>query len=151
MYEDIDQRIINVLLGNGRASLRQIAEETDVSVTTISNHLEQLEEEGILTGYSPNINYDGLGYDVTAVTQVRVSGDGFTDFTNDVHDHPQFITVYETTGDYDVHITGKFEDTDDMNIHIKELLNHPAVEDANTNVVLSTEKEHEQFELTVDE
>ena len=151
MYENIDQEIINVLLEDGRASLRQIAEETDVSVTTVSNHLEQLQEDGVLTGFSPDINYGELGYDVTGIMQVRIDGEGIGAFTDDVHEQPQFISVHEVTGDYDVHIIGKFKDTDGMNNHIKDLLNHPAVEDVNTSVVLSTEKDNQQFELTVDE
>lgn len=151
MYDNIDQRIINELLDDGRASLREIAEETGVSVTTVSNHLDDLESDGVLTGYSPDINYAGVGYDVTAITQVRIEGEGISAFTSDVHDQQQLISVYETTGDYDVHMIGKYKDTDDMNDHIKQLLNHPAVQDANTSVVLSAEKENEQFELSVDE
>jgi len=52
-YDNLDLKIINLLLEDGRASLRSIAEELDVSVTTISNHLKSMEEEGIVQGFKP--------------------------------------------------------------------------------------------------
>lgn len=151
MYDNIDQRIINALLDDGRASLREIAEQTDVSVTTISNHIQELESENVITGYQPVVNYDELGYDVTAITQILVDGSSIQEFTEVLHEIPQLISVHQTTGEYDLHAVGKYEDTDDLNDHVKELLSHDAVEDANTSVVLSTEKEHDQFQLPVEE
>ncbi|KMT45703.1 hypothetical protein EL22_28645 [Halostagnicola sp. A56] len=44
-YENLDAKLVNALLGDGRASLRSLAEELDVSVTTVSNHLSDLEEQ----------------------------------------------------------------------------------------------------------
>ncbi|TVT93776.1 Lrp/AsnC family transcriptional regulator, partial [Haloferax volcanii] len=38
-YENLDSDLINALLEDGRRSLRSLAEELDVSVTTVSNHL----------------------------------------------------------------------------------------------------------------
>jgi DNA-binding Lrp family transcriptional regulator len=151
MYDNIDQRIINVLLTDGRASLRNIADQTDVSVTTVSNHIQDLESESILTGYQPVVNYTELGYGVTAITQVSVEGSSIEEFTEMLRDIQQIITVYQTTGEYDIHMVGKYRTTADLDDHIKELLSHDAVEDANTSVVLSTEKENEQFQLPAEE
>jgi len=44
------------------ASDTNIAEETDVTGTTIHNRIEQLEEKGIITGYNPEIDYEQAGY-----------------------------------------------------------------------------------------
>jgi len=41
-YENLDAKLVNALLGDGRASLRSLAEDLDVSVTTVSNHLSDL-------------------------------------------------------------------------------------------------------------
>jgi DNA-binding transcriptional MocR family regulator len=51
-YEDVEATVASVLLGDGRASLRSLAEELDVSVTTASNHLSDLEDEGVVRGYT---------------------------------------------------------------------------------------------------
>jgi len=146
-YENLDQKLVNQLLDDGRASLRSLAEELDVSVTTVSNHLSDLEEQGLIEGYTPKIDYGGFGYDVTAILQLKVEGHALVEVTERLTEHRQMVSVYETTGDYDIIAIGKFHDTDDMNATIKELLTEPAIKESNTSVVLNPAKEHEQFEL----
>ena len=150
-YENLDRKLVNELLGDGRASLRSLAEELDVSVTTVSNHLSDLEEEGIIRGYTPKVDYDKLGYDVTAILQLKVEGSALQDVTENLTEHRQMTSVYEVTGDHDIIAVGKFTDTDDMNDEIKTLLNDPEIKESNTSVVLNTATEHEQFELDVEE
>ena len=146
-YENLDRKLVNALLGDGRASLRSLGEDLDVSVTTVSNHLSDLEDEGIINGYTPKVDYDALGYDVTAIIQLKVEGSSLPDVTESLKEHKQMISVYEVTGDYDIIAVGKFTDTDGMNAQIKELLTDPEINESNTSVVLNTASEHEQFEL----
>lgn len=150
-YENLDAKLVNALLGDGRASLRSLAEDLDVSVTTVSNHLSDLEEQGVIEGYTPRVNYDAVGYDVTAVIQLQVEGNALPDVTETLRDHRQMISVYEVTGDYDVIAIGKFQDTDEMNDHIKQLLTDPDIKASNTSVVLNAVSENEQFELDVED
>ncbi|QSG07274.1 DNA-binding transcriptional regulator, Lrp family [Halapricum desulfuricans] len=138
---------MNALLGDGRASLRSLADDLDVSVTTVSNHLSTLEDEGIIQGYTPKVDYDKLGYDVTAIVQLKVEGSALPEVTETLRQHDQMMSVYEVTGDYDVIAVGKFLDTDDMNDQIKGLLTDPEINESNTSVVLNAAKEHEQFDL----
>ncbi|WP_436345970.1 HTH-type transcriptional regulator Lrp [Natronorubrum sp. FCH18a] len=146
-YETLDDDLVNELLDNGRASLRSLAEELDVSVTTVSNHLSDLEDEGVIEGYTPKVNYDAVGYDVTAIMQLKAEGHALPEITETLRDHRQMISVYEVTGDYDVIAIGKFEDTDDMNDQIKTLITDPDINQSNTSIVLNTVAENEQFEL----
>jgi DNA-binding Lrp family transcriptional regulator len=148
-YENLDERLVNALLDDGRASLRSLAERLDVSVTTVSNHLKDLEEEGVIDGYTPRVDYDALGYDVTAVIQLKIEGSAITDVTDTLREAKQMISVYEVTGDHDVIAVGKFTDTDDMNRQIKALLEDANVKESNTSVVLNTVAENEQFPLDV--
>ncbi|MFC6768406.1 HTH-type transcriptional regulator Lrp [Natrinema soli] len=146
-YEHLDSDLVNKLLGDGRASLRSLAEELDVSVTTVSNHLSDLEEEGVIEGYTPKVDYDAVGYDVTAVMQLKAEGSALPEITQTLKDHRQMISVYEVTGDYDVIAIGKFKDTDDMNDEIKSLITDPDINQSNTSIVLNAVSENEQFEL----
>ncbi|SDL97370.1 DNA-binding transcriptional regulator, Lrp family [Halogranum gelatinilyticum] len=150
-YENLDAKLINALLGDGRASLRSLAEKLDVSVTTVSNHLRDLEDEGVIEGYTPKINYDALGYDVTAIIQLKVEGSKLPDITERLREEKQMISVYEVTGDYDVIAVGKFTDTDGMNRQIKALLTDADIRESNTSVVLNSVVENEQFQLDIQE
>jgi len=150
-YENLDVKLVNELLGDGRASLRSLADDLDVSVTTVSNHLQTLEDEDVVNGYTPVVDYERLGYDVTAILQLKVDGNALPDITDTLRGHKQMVSVYEVTGDYDVVAVGKFRDTDDMNDLIKELLSDADINESNTSVVLNAAAEHEQFELDVED
>jgi DNA-binding Lrp family transcriptional regulator len=150
-YENLDAKLVNELLSDGRASLRSLSEELGVSVTTVSNHLSELEDEDVIEGYQPIVDYDGVGYDVTAIMQLEVEGDALPGIADRLADQPRMTSVYEVTGDHDVVAIGKFEDTDEMNDVIKELLTDPDIKATNTSVVLNAVSENEQFELDVDD
>lgn len=150
-YEDLDTRLVNALLADGRASLRSLADELDVSVTTVSNHLAELEEAGVIEGFEPVIDYGAVGYDVTAVLRIEVEGDALPEIASRLRERPQMVTVYEVTGAHDIVAVGKFRDTDDMNDLIKTLLADADVKATNTSVVLDAAAENEQFDLDVEE
>lgn len=150
-YEHLDVRLVNALSADGRASLRSLAEDLDVSVTTVSNHLEELEDLGVITGYSPNLDYDTLGYDVTAVLQLKVEGDAISEISSELENENQMLSVYEVTGDFDIIAIGKYIDTDDMNQQIKELLGHTAIIETNTNIVLNIINENDSLTIPTPE
>ena len=146
-YENLDRKLVNALLEDGRASLRSLGEDLDVSVTTVSNHISDLEDQGIIKGYAPIVDYGKLGYDVTAVIQLKVEGSALPDITDRLQEHKHMVSVYEVTGDHDIFAIGKFTDTDHMNEQIKELLIDPDIKQSNTSVVLTPVTENEQFDL----
>ncbi|WP_396613724.1 HTH-type transcriptional regulator Lrp (plasmid) [Haloferax sp. S1W] len=150
-YENLDPKLVNALLDDGRTSLRSLAEELDVSVTTVSNHLRDLEDEDVIAGYTPRVNYDALGYDVTGIIQLKVEGSSLTEVSKLLEEQTQILSVYETTGDYDVVAVGKFRDTGDMNTQIKALLQDVDINESNTSVTLNVVTENEQFELDIDD
>jgi len=150
-YENLDTELINALIGDGRASLRSLGEELDVSVTTVSNHLNDLESVGAITGYTPIIDYSELGYDVTAITQLKVEGDALSEVVGRLSEENRIISVYEVTGDYDVIAIGKFRNTDEMNDQIKKLLSDIEIRETNTSVVLNAVKENKQFYLDAED
>ena len=104
----------------------------------------------LFRSYTPKVDYDALGYDVTAILQLKVEGSGLEEVTEELTEARQMVSVYEVTGDHDIVAVGKFTDTDDMNDGIKTLLNNPQIKETNTSVVLNAAKEHEQFDLEVD-
>ncbi|MFC7116366.1 Lrp/AsnC family transcriptional regulator [Natronoarchaeum sp. GCM10025703] len=61
--DNLDRRILHMLQLDARgASDTDIAEKTDVTGTTINNRINELEEQGVIVGYNPEINYEEAGY-----------------------------------------------------------------------------------------
>jgi len=148
--DDTDRRIVNALLGDGRASARDIAAETGVAATTVTKRLSDLEERGIIESYIPTVDYEKLGYDVTAVFRLSVEGGGLKTVVERLRDHDRMVGVYEVTGSDDIVAIGKFESTDSMNTEIKDLLVDPDITATNTNVVLETVREYAQFPVDLE-
>lgn len=59
----IDRRILHLLQVDARGKRdTDIAEDTDVTGTTVGNRIERLEDRGIIRGYHPDIDYERAGY-----------------------------------------------------------------------------------------
>jgi len=145
MVDDTDREVVNALLQDGRASARDIAAATGIAATTVSRRMDDLEATGVIDEYTVDIDYGALGYDVTAVFQLSVEGDGLGRVVDQLRDRREMIAVYEVTGDHDIVAVGKFTDTQSMNERIKTLLTDEDIRSASTSVVLNTVCEHEQF------
>lgn len=149
--DDIDRRIVNALLADGRAGPRDVSAETGIAATTVQRRLEDLEAAGVVDGYTATVDYEALGYDVTAIFHLSVDGDGRAGLIERLRDHDRMVSVYEVTGDHDVVAVGKFTDTEEMNARIKDLLTDPDVQAANTSVVLNTVREFGTFPVDLAE
>lgn len=143
--DDTDRQIVNALLGDGRASARDVAEETGVAATTVSKRLSALEEAAVIDGYTATVDYEQLGYNVTAVFHLGIEGDGLAAIVDRLSAHDRMVGVYEVTGDHDIVAVGKFTSTDEMNTEIKDLLTDADVRSVTTSVVLDTVQEFAGF------
>lgn len=56
--DDIDRGLLHLLQLDARNNTTaEMAEQVDVSATTVSNRIQQMEEENVIDGYAPKINY----------------------------------------------------------------------------------------------
>ena len=140
-YADLDYDILSELRRDGRASLRTIAERLNVSTSTVSHRVKQMESDGMIRGYKPVLDYAKLGYRLTAITKIKVRGSGIPKIVEELAKEETLVDVYEITGDYDVLVIGKFPDEASMNREIKRLLALPEIESTNTSIVLAVAKE----------
>ncbi|MFC4552086.1 MULTISPECIES: Lrp/AsnC family transcriptional regulator [Halorussus] len=61
--DDVDRGILFALQRDARNSTAQeIADEVDVSASTVRNRIANLEETGVIEAYQPVINYENAGY-----------------------------------------------------------------------------------------
>lgn len=70
----IDLQIIKLLQTNARQSQEALAREVNLSRPAVHERLRRLEAEHIITGYQAQVNWDALGYLITAFIWVRTTG-----------------------------------------------------------------------------
>jgi len=141
---DLDIEILKKLSADGRVSLRQLAKDLgNKSPVTIKNHVEKLENAGIITNYGAQIDYELLGYNIIALIEITVSKGKMLDVERKIAQNPNVFAVYDITGTYDALILARFKTRAKLSEMIKnEIHASPFVERTNTHIVLNVIKEH---------
>lgn len=150
-YPDLDLRLIEALREDARRSLRQLAEVLDVSPSTVGNRLNDLLEQGIITGFKPVVDYRKLGFGLVTVTKIKARGDALPAIVKALTEDRRLTHVYEITGDFDILVIGRFRNETEMNREIKRLLSMAGIEGTNTSIVLSAPKEAADVDLFQEE
>ena len=141
MLDDVDRKLIEALMNNSRASMRQLAIELDVALGTIGNRLKRLEQENIIKGYNVILDPAKVGWEMTVIVGLRITKGRMIEVQKRIAEDPRVFLVYDVTGDYDSFVVAKVEDTDDLNDLTKGVLTSEGIERSLTHVVLNTVKE----------
>ena len=139
--DELDLRMLGLLLENGRLSCREMARILGVSTGTVSKRLKRLEASGLVRGFTVLLDHEKLGYEITAVTAITVSGGKLLEVEREIAKLPGVCAVYDVTGPVDVIVIAKFKSRQDLSRFTKSLLAMPHVERTCTYVVLTTVKE----------
>ncbi len=138
--DEIDDKILEKLNENARKSYREIARELKISLTTVSNRIKRMEDEKVIERYIPLINQEKIGYDLTAVINVKISHGKLLEVQERISNDKHVSSVYDITGDWDSLIIAHFKDRRDLNGFIKGVLSMDNVEKTNTQIVLNIVK-----------
>jgi DNA-binding Lrp family transcriptional regulator len=138
---DKDKKILNILVGNSRLSLRQIAKKADISVATAMHHIKSLEKERVIKKYTAKLDYEKAGYDVEVIIEIRISKGKLFDIERKIAWDPNVFAVYDTTGAFDALVLARFRTRRQMDNFLKKLQAYEFVERTETKLILNTIKE----------
>jgi DNA-binding Lrp family transcriptional regulator len=143
--DETDVKILKKLLSDARMSYRKVAEEIGVSAPTVLARVEKLESEGIIRSYSTLIDYEKLGYDLTAIIEITATKGKIVDLERQIAKFPNVCAVYDITGLTDMVVVAKFKNRKELSNFVKKDLSLPYVDRTNTHLVLITVKEDFRF------
>ena len=69
--DDVDRAILYYLQEDGRRAITEIADAVDVPDKTVRNRIRDVEEEGVIPGYTATVNYDTAGIQTTTCRRLR--------------------------------------------------------------------------------
>jgi len=151
MLDELDLAIIRELIKDGRASYRSIAKKLGISVATVASRVMALEKDGIIKGYTALVDYERLGYEITAIIELTISKGKLIEVQRQVAEKPNVSNVYDVTGESDSIIVARFKNREELNKFVKWLLSMPYVERTLTHLVLSIVKEDPRYPLGAEE
>jgi len=100
MLDDIDIKILQQLQTKGRTKRNKLAELVGLSVPSVSERLNKLEEKGIIEGYYAKVNRQAFGFDILAFIHVIMdSSKHYDSLISHIDKMAQILECYSVLGE----------------------------------------------------
>jgi len=118
--DNIDRGILSELMINAKVPYTEIAKKLIVSAGTIHVRMKKMEEAGIVKNSRLHINYELLGFDLTAFLGIYLEkGSTYTDVIQQLNLIPEIVEAHYTTGVYSIFVKIRCKNTK----HMRQILN----------------------------
>lgn len=142
MLDSLDIKILNRLQQSGRTKRSSLAEEVGMSIPSVSERLNKLEEKGIIEGYYAKLNKKAFGFDIMAfILVVMESSKHYKNLISKVEKMPQIIECHSVLGEGSHMLKALVKNTEALEKLLSEIQSWQGVTATKTTFVLSTTKE----------
>ena len=142
MIDDVDRRILAVLLADARTSMRSIAEEVGVALGTVSNRVKRMEEMGVIHGYGVHIDAEKVGWTMTVLCGLRIEKGQLMEVQRRIAKDSRVFGIYDVTGEFDSMVLARVRDRAHLDDLSKTVLSSEGSIRTVTHVVLNTVKQN---------
>ena len=138
--DEVDRKILNILIKNARTSYAEIAKLVGMKSPSVIERVKKLENMGVLKGYTANINYKALGYDILAFIGVNIdNAKHIKDFEKAMHTFDNdIVECHHVTGESTMRVKIITKNTETLSLLINKLRDLPGVLSTSTILVLSS-------------
>jgi len=138
----LDKEILRKLQEDGTLSLRTLASEIGVSVSTIKNHYDALIEAAIIKKTMAIVDCSKIGYKDMLIFNARVNNSRtISEIIEDIEKIDRIKFLYQISGQYPILGMAKCLDREEQITLLEELKKIPGVEEIIPQVVLQKAKE----------
>ena len=117
--DDIDRKILSILMQDAKKPYTEIAKDIHVSGGTVHVRMKKLESLGIVQGFNLTIDYTKLGYDVAAFLGIYLEKSSLYDEVyEELKRIPEVVGAHYTTGNYSIFAKVICRDTN----HLRDVL-----------------------------
>ena len=135
----IDNKILEMLFKDGRASASLIAEKIGLSVPATTDRIKKLQDSGVILSFRPVIDSKKIDLDITAfITVYSESSKNFEQVVSNAQKNLNVMKCYTTTGDGSHLLLVKVENTKSLEKLLRTVQEWPGVTRTQTQIVLSS-------------
>ena len=117
--DDLDKKILAILMDNANIPYTEIAKKLFVSGGTVHVRMKKLEAMGIVKGAHLDVDYEKLGYDITAFLGIYLDKSSlYETVAKQIESIPEIVAAHYTTGVYSIFVKIVCRDTN----HLREIL-----------------------------
>jgi Lrp/AsnC family transcriptional regulator for asnA, asnC and gidA len=115
-----EDRILSVLEEDAQASYAEIADRAGVSKPTVRKYIDRLEEQGVIVGYSADVNPKKLSSQSIAMVGIEVASDHYVEATRQLKELSAIEALYSSSGDHMLMAEIRATDSDAVGLVISE-------------------------------
>lgn len=119
--DTLDNKILDVLKENARATFSEIGENVGLSRVAVKNRMEVLEKNGVIQGYKAVIDKTKVPSGVQFILDVEAIPELYQDVVDVLGTDKYLRQVYSTTGDCRLHAIGFAPNTNTLESHVNYL------------------------------
>ncbi len=114
-----DHSLLQLLTTNGRATYSELASRVGLSIAATKRRVDRLCAEGVITGFTAQVDQSKLGWTVEAFTEVRFLGTvAPEEMLRSTAQIPEVEAVYTIAGDPDMLVKMRARD----HAHLQEVI-----------------------------
>ena len=148
MLDRTDLKILRSLQKKGRKKRNELAEEVQLSIPSVSERLNKMEDKGIIEGYYAKLNRKAFNYDIMAFILVMMdSSKHYKILISKVEKMPEILECHAVLGEGSHLLKALVKNTEALERVLSEIQSWQGVTGTKTTYVLSTVKE--TFEIDV--
>ncbi|MGE5680035.1 MAG: Lrp/AsnC family transcriptional regulator [Bacillota bacterium] len=148
MLDELDLKILRTLQKNGRTKRSALAEQVGLSVPSVSERLNKLEENGVIEGYFAKLNRKAFGFDLMAFIMVIMeSSKNYKSLISNVEKMPQIVECYSVLGEGSHMLKAVVKDSESLEKLLAQIQSWPGVARTVTSFILSTIKETTDLDI----
>ena len=135
--DEIDRRMIEVLVADGRISMTELAERVGVSRANAYTRFERLRADGVIEGFGARVNPDRLGIPLAALVTITAEQHSWRRLRDEMLAMPEVDYFALTTGEFDMVILVRAPDVETLrDVILVRLQTHPEIKTTRTILVL---------------
>jgi Lrp/AsnC family transcriptional regulator for asnA, asnC and gidA len=112
--DELDLKILDILKKDSRTPFTEIASILGVSDSTIHVRLKKLRDDGVLRGFTLNLNEELLGKKVHGLAMIDVNLGHLEEVVSKLAINKNVVRIYETHGANDLIVQIDAEDLDEL-------------------------------------
>src|SRR5882757_8672996 len=117
--DNTDLKILEMLMEDAKRPFTEVAKKVNVSPGTVHVRMNKMEEAGVLDKTTLRINYNKIGYDITAFIGIYLEKSAlYEKVLAKLKGIPEIVNIHYTTGNYSMFVKIHCRDTN----HLKEVL-----------------------------
>jgi Lrp/AsnC family leucine-responsive transcriptional regulator len=137
VLDEVDFRIINALVRNGRASFASLGDEAGLSPHGAADRVRRLRRAGVITGFTANVSLANVGRGLDAYIDVRLlPSTSPEDFEARAAQLPSVREVSFVTGRFDYQLRLACRDAEDLDLTVRTLRQRAGAAHTETRIVL---------------